>query len=230
MKFFSFSLLTISFVLVGFGLLKPQHSNRFSRSSQQQTSSVFNCAKFDGENIALKLNNRLCEYMDRSVKQGVKPSADKKGIQRMIRSGKLKLVSENQGYTLDTFNYSYAVLTPYAEKILNEIGAAFQDSLMNTPLAGTKLLVTSMTHTHYTVSKLVRRNRTAVRRSPHLNGNSFDFSFSRFIASKPLSECELHYLQQLSASILYHFKCDCKVWATFERHEECLHVVARMGK
>lgn len=230
MKFFSFSLLTLSFVLVGFGLLKPHDSNQADLSSKHKAVSDFDCSKFDGENIALKLNNRLCEYMDRSVKQGVKPSADKKGISKLILSGKLKLVTDNQGYTLDTFHYSYAALTPYAEKILFEIGTAFQDSLVDTPLAGTKLLVTSMTRTHYTVSKLVRKNRTAVRKSPHLNGNSFDFSFSRFVSSKPLNACEIHFLQQLSASILYRFKCDCKIWATYERHEECLHVVARMGK
>ena len=230
MKFFSFSLLTISFVLVGFGLLNPKNSERMNRFSKKVTVPVFDCSKFDGEDMSLKLNNRLCEYMDRSVKQGVKPSSDKKGIQRFIRLGKLKLITGNNGYTLDTFRYSYAALTPYTEKILNEIGAAFEDSLINTPLAGTKLVVTSMTRTHYTVSKLLRRNRTAVRKSPHLNGNSFDFSFSRFVSNRRLTNCETQYLQQLSASILYRFKCDCKVWVTFERHEECLHVVARMEK
>jgi hypothetical protein len=230
MKLFSFCLLTLSFALVGFGLLNPEDSGRMNRFSNKETVPVFDCAKFEGEDFSLKLNNRLCEYMDRSVKQGVKPSADKKGIQRMIRTGKLKLIHGNKGFVLDTFYYSYAALTPYAEKILLEIGSAFQDSLVNTPLAGTKLLVTSMTRTHYTVSKLVRHNRTAVRKSPHLNGNSFDFSFSRFVSDRQLSACETKYLQQLSASILYRFKQDCKIWATFERHEECLHVVARMGK
>jgi hypothetical protein len=76
----------------------------------------------------------------------------------------------------------------------------------------------------------MRRNRTAVKRSPHLNGNSFDFSFSRFISERKLTECERHYLQELSASILLQFKKEHKIWVTFERHEECLHVVTRMGK
>ena len=230
MKFFSFSLLTISFVLVGFGLFNPKEADQHQLFLQEETTLSFVYSKFEQENYPLKLNNRLCEYMDRSVKQGVKPSSDKRGIQRLIRAGKLNLIRENHGYALDTFYYSYAALTPYAEKILNEIGMAFQDSLANTPLAGTKLLVTSMTRTHYTVSKLVKHNRTAVRRSPHLNGNSFDFSFSRFVSKRALTASETHYLQQLSAAILYRFKCACKIWATFEQHEECLHVVARMGK
>ena len=124
MKLFSFCLLTLSFALVGFGLLNPEDSGRMNRFSNEETVPIFDCAKFEGEDLSLKLNNRLCEYMDRSVKQGVKPSKDKKGIQRMIRAGKLKLIQGNDGFVLDTFYYSYAALTPYAEKILLEIGSA----------------------------------------------------------------------------------------------------------
>lgn len=229
MKLFSFCLLTLSFVLVGFGLLNPNGPD-YPVQNKVNSENSFNCAQFVSTNYSEKLNNRLCEYMDRSVKQGVKPSKDKRGIQHYIRTGKLQLVEANTGFELDTFQYSYAALTPYAKRILNEIGQAFHDSLLKTPLADTKLIVTSMTRTHYTVSRLVRHNRTAVRKSPHLNGNSFDFSFSRFVSTHTLTDCELHYLQELSSSILFNMKKSCKIWATFEKNEECLHVVARMGK
>jgi hypothetical protein len=229
MKLFSFCLLTLSFVLVGFGLLNPNESE-YPVKKEEASANSFNCSQFESSIYSEKLNNRLCEYMDRSVKQGVKPSKDKRGIQQYIRAGKLQLVEANTGFVLDTFQYSYAALTPYGKRILNEIGQAFHDSLLQTPLSGTKLIVTSMTRTHYTVSRLVRHNRTAVRKSPHLNGNSFDFSFSRFASPRRLSDCELHYLQELSSSILFNLKKSCKIWATFEKNEECLHVVARMGK
>lgn len=229
MKLFSFSLLTLSFVLVGFGLLNPNEPE-YPVKKRDASGNSFNCAQFESSVFSVKLNNRLCEYMDRSVKQGVKPSKDKRGIQQYIRSGKLLLVEANTGFELDTFQYSYAALTPYAKKMLNEIGQAFHDSLLRTPLSDTKLIVTSMTRTHYTVSRLVRHNRTAVRKSPHLNGNSFDFSFSRFVSQRTLSDCEVHYLQELCSSILFKMKKSCKIWATFEKNEECLHVVARMRK
>ena len=229
MKLFSFCLLTISFALVGFGLLNP-NDPEYPMKKKDTSVNSFNCAQFESSIYSVKLNNRLCEYMDRSVKQGVKPSKDKRGIQHYIRVGKLQLVEANTGFELDTFHYSYAALTPYAKRILNEIGQAFHDSLQDTPLSDTKLIVTSMTRTHYTVSRLVRHNRTAVRKSPHLNGNSFDFSFSRFVSPSILSDCEVRYLQELTSSILFNMKKSCKIWATFERNEECLHVVARMGK
>jgi hypothetical protein len=229
MKLFSLSLLSISFVLVGFGLLNMKEV-KTQKIVYHKVKPVFECGKFQPNEFSQLLNNRLSDYMDRSVKQGVNASEDERGIKEKIRTGKLVLVTPFTGFEIDEFQYSYPVLTPYAKKILSEIGQAFHDSLQSTPLADAKLLVTSMTRTHHSVSKLVRHNRTAVKKSPHLNGNTFDFSFSRFVSNTSLSACETQYLQELSASILLKFKQDCKLWATFERHEECLHVVTRMGK
>lgn len=229
MKLFSFSLLSISFVLVGFSLLN-MNDKKPRKIVLQKVEPKFECRKFQKNEFSQQLNNRLSDYMDRSVHQGVRASEDARGIKQNIRSGKLVLVTTQTGFELDAFHYSYPVLTPYAKKILTEIGQAFHDSLQATPLADSRLLVTSMTRTHHSVSKLVRYNRTAVKNSPHLNGNTFDISFSRFVSNHKLKEIELQFLQELSSSILLQFKKDFKLWATFERHEECLHVVTRMGK
>ena len=229
MKLFSLSLLSISFVLVGFGLLN-MNEVKTQEIVKLKAKPIFDCGKFQTNEYSQHLNNRLSDYMDKSVNQGVKASEDELGIKLNIRTGKLVLVTPQTGFELDAFHYSYPVLTPYAKKILTEIGQAFHDSLQYTPLANSRMLVTSMTRTQHSVSKLVRHNRTAVKRSPHLNGNTFDFSFSRFVSDNSLSTCEIQYLQELSASILLKFRKEYKLWATFERHEECLHVVTRMGK
>ena len=176
-----------------------------------------------------QLNNYLAQYMDRSVKQGIKPVQTTAGLRRAYKAKKLVLVEATKGLKLDEFQYSYAFLTPYAAQILKEIGSAFKDSIASTHLAACDLIVTSMTRTHHTVSKLVKTNRTAVRKSPHLNGNSFDFSYARFATEKALSAEELQYLQTTIAKILLQFKKDIKIWVTYEAHEECLHVVARKG-
>jgi hypothetical protein len=197
--------------------------------AKTQDSAALPIPPTDPYLFTAKLNNRLVEYMDRSVKQGIQPVANTQGLRKAFRAKKLVLIEPKQGFVLDTFEYSYAFLTPYAAKILEEIGSAFQDSLAQSPLQGCQLIVTSMTRTKHTVAKLVRKNRTAVKRSPHLNGNSFDISFSRFKASKSLSTVEKQYLQTVIAQILVRFKKDIKIWATFEVHEECLHVVARKG-
>ncbi len=176
-----------------------------------------------------QLNNYLNQYMDRSVKQGIQPVANTEGLRRAYKAKKLVLVQKNRGYELDTFQYSYAFLTPYAHQILNEIGNAFKDSISQTHLSDCNLIVTSMTRTKYTVSKLVKHNKTAVKKSPHLNGNSFDFSFSRFASTQPLNTNEQQFLQTTISKILLRFKQDVKIWVTYEANEECLHVVARKG-
>jgi hypothetical protein len=183
----------------------------------------------DPEIYTSQLNNYLSQYMDRSVKQGIQPVANTQGLRKAFKAKKLVLVQKNRGYELDTFQYSYAFLTPYAAQILAEIGSAFKDSIAQTYLSDCNLIVTSMTRTKYTVSKLVKNNKTAVRKSPHLNGNSFDFSFSRYVSPKTLDPQERQYLQTTISKILLRFKQDIKIWVTYEANEECLHVVARKG-
>ena len=176
-----------------------------------------------------QLNHCLLDYMDRSVGQGIKACADVKGLYQALRAKQIVTILPNTGYILDSFTHSYGFLTPHASEVLKEIGRAFADSLANSPQKDCKLVVTSMTRTQQTVSKLMRHNKTAVRKSPHLNGNTFDFSFSRFHTQHALSQIEKSHLQTIIAQILVHFKKDLKIWVTFEAREECLHIVARKG-
>jgi hypothetical protein len=228
MRLYHLFLVSICFVLLAFAYWPSAPTNLLVHAKTQD-SAALPIPPTDPYLFTAKLNNRLVEYLDRSVKQGIQPVANTQGLRKAFRAKKLVLIEPKQGFVLDTFEYSYAFLTPYAAKILEEIGSAFQDSLAQSPLQGCQLIVTSMTRTKHTVAKLVRKNRTAVKRSPHLNGNSFDISFSRFKASKSLSTVEKQYLQTVIAQILVRFKKDIKIWATFEVHEECLHVVARKG-
>jgi hypothetical protein len=167
-----------------------------------------------------QLNNRLSDYMEKSVDQGIPAVADFNGLKKAYHQKKLLKIRANSGFVLDSFTHSYAFLTPYASQVLKKIGAAFKDSIDRTPLKGCQLIVTSMTRTHQTVRKLMRHNQTAVLKSPHLNGNTFDFSFSRFSSIKTLNQTDRAYLQTKIAQILVQLK---------KEHQICLHVVARQG-
>lgn len=224
---------TIGFTLLCFVLLAfaswPTDANTQVQTTNALHTNFHSLPVCSPEIYTKQLNNYLSQYMDRSVKQGIQPVANTDGLRKAFKAKKLVLVQEKRGYVLDTFQYSYAFLTPYASKILAEIGNAFKDSIAQTHLANTALIVTSMTRTKYTVSKLVRTNKTAVRKSPHLNGNSFDFSYARFKGSQPLNTNEIQFLQSTISKILLRFKQDVKIWVTYEANEECLHVVARKG-
>jgi hypothetical protein len=228
MKFFTTTTLVISISLIGIGLTQKVKINRNIRKILNiDDDSEFDCEAYEKNQYSSSLNNFLKDYILVSEKEGVKASADLKSLRRKIKAGQLIEAPANKSFILDTFQFSYAVLTPYSKNLLDTIGIRFEKELKKTPLEGTKLIVTSMTRTLYTVSKLVKNNRTAVKRSPHLNGNSFDFSFSRFSTPRAIDNCELTFLQETISKILLDLKNEKRCWVTFERWEECLHVVAK---
>lgn len=228
MKLFSGLTITVSIVLITMGLMQKENINRkVRRFFHLKPNSEFDCSVYSKNQFSSRLNNYLKDYIARSEREGVKHSANLRELRRKIKAGKLVGADANSGFILDTFQYSYAVLTPYSKELLDTIGIRFEKALIKTPLVGTKLIVTSMTRTLYTVSKLVKNNRTAVKRSPHLNGNSFDFSFSRFNTPRAIDNCELTFLQETISKILLDLKNEKRCWVTFERWEECLHVVAK---
>jgi hypothetical protein len=228
MKFFTSATLVISISLIGIGLTQKDKINRKIRTIfNLSDDSGFDCETYEKNQYSSSLNNFLKDYIFVSEKEGVKASADLKSLRRKIRAKQLIEAPANKGFVLDTFQHSYAVLTPYTKILLDSIGIRFEKALNKTPLEGTKLIITSMTRTIYTVSKLLKNNRTAVKRSPHLNGNSFDFSFSRFNTPRTIDNCELTFLQETISKILLDLKNEKRCWVTFERWEECLHVVAK---
>lgn len=228
MKFFTTTTLVISISLIGIGLTQKDKINRNIRNILKiGNDTEFDCEAYEKNQYSSSLNNFLKDYILISEKEGVKASPDLKSLRRKIKAGLLIGVPENTGFVLDTFKFSYAVLTPYSKNLLDTIAIRFEKELKKTPLQGTKLIVTSMTRTLYTVSKLIKNNRTAVKRSPHLNGNSFDFSFSRFKTLRAIDNCELTFLQETISKILFDLKNEKRCWVTFERWEECLHVVAK---
>jgi hypothetical protein len=224
----NFLLIGIGFVLLAF-VYWPTNPVQRPTLLPKSKHLIQTVPTTDPSNYTSQLNHCLSDYMDRSVGQGIKACADVKGLNQALRAKQIVAILPNTGYSLDSFTHSYGFLTPYASKVLKEIGRAFADSLANSPLKECELIVTSMTRTKYTVAKLMPNNRTAVRRSPHLNGNAFDFSFSRFKTPKKLNEREQNYLRSIISEILVHFKKEIKIWVTFEAREECLHVVARKG-
>jgi hypothetical protein len=222
----NFLLIGIGFILLAF-VYWPTHPAQRSTLLPKPKLLIQTIPTADPSIYTSQLNHCLSDYMDRSVGQGIKACADVKGLNQALHAKQIVAILPNTGYTLDSFTHSYGFLTPYASKVLKEIGRAFADSIANSPLKDCELIVTSMTRTKQTVTKLMRHNKTAVGKSPHLNGNTFDFSFSRFHAQQALSQIERSYLQTIIAKILVHFKKDLKIWVTFEAREECLHVVAR---
>lgn len=227
MKFFLVVVFVASLILLGFGISRSQKWQLTPTENPPKKISLYNCSKYKPREYSQRLNNTLNQYIYQSSKEGIPAVENEQGLEHFLSKKKLIRIKAGIGYQLDRFKHSYPLLTPYAKNMLESIGKAFHDSLIYTPLNGVDLLVTSLTRTKESVFKLVRSNRTAVIKSPHLNGNTFDFSFSRFRSKRMLTVCERHYLQELISSILFKLNRSHKIWVTFERKEECLHVVTK---
>ena len=229
MIFFSISLSAIVVVLLSLGFYT--HLTTFQKLRKAdlffEDTIVYDCNYFREHPFSDSLNNRLPDYIFISEKQGIQAVEHEEHLKKLYQCNELVCVENKTGFILDTFVFSFPYLTPHAKETLDTVGVRFKKAIKESPLKGSKLIITSLTRTKATVAKLVRFNRSAVKKSPHLNGNSFDISFSKFQTDHGLDYCERIYLQEMVSKILYDLRREKKCWVTFERRNQCLHVVAR---
>lgn len=197
---------------------------------EEKPKTVLDCNYFQAHQFHDSLNDKLNEYHSISEKQGILPVDHENAFQAHLVAEKLVKVKTSDYFYLDSFNYSFPVLTPEAKDFLDTVGARFNELIDKTHMKGSKLIVTSLTRTTSTVKRLVGVNQNASLRSPHLNGNSFDLSFNTFLFRGKNEPCNILILQETISKVLYDLKKDKKCWATFEQQQQCLHVVARKPK
>lgn len=234
MKIFNFTLLSTVALFAAFFIFfiedgKSKVKKKIVLSVQEQKTSAckYDCSCLLSNEFSGQLNDYLTSYIFQSEKTGVRPSINVAGLRKKVRRGDLVFVPQHQQLVQDTFYYSYALLTPEAFKLMDSVSIDFNSRIKGSSVSQAKLIVTSMTRTINSVNRLLKRNRSAVKRSAHLNGNAFDFSFSRFAFHRTLTSCEKIYLQETIAQVLFDWRKRNKCWVTFEKYQECLHVVSR---
>jgi len=230
MKTYSVALFIPMILLISIGLAVENFTEKPKKKSKIETESpeiVYDCNYFQAHCFHDSLNNHLDEYIAISEKQGIQPVENESEFDTHLTSEKLVKVKTSDFFYLDSFNYSFPFLTPEAKDFLDTVGARFNELIDKTHLKGSKLIVTSLTRTTSTVKRLVRVNRNASLRSPHLNGNSFDLSFNHFLIRGKNDPCSTLILQETISKVLYDLRAEKRCWVTFERRQQCLHVVAR---
>lgn len=230
MKSYSVALFVPLILLISIGVAVENFTTKPKKRQvleMKKPEIVYDCNYFQAHRFHDSLNNHLEEYHYISEKQGIQPVEHEIAFQSFIAAEKLVKVKTSDYFYLDSFNYSFPVLTPETKDFLDTVGARFNEMIDKTELKGTKLIVTSLTRTTATVKRLVRVNRNASLRSPHLNGNSFDLSFNHFLFRGKSDPCSLFLLQETISKVLYDLRKEKRCWVTFERRQQCLHVVAR---
>lgn len=136
-------------------------------------------------------------------------------------------VESNANYFVDELNFSLPFLVPEAERLLDDIGRTFIDTLNARGGGSYRVKVTSLLRTPATVARLRRRNRNATDSSAHLFGTTFDISYAKFICDSVDVPRTQEDLKNLLGEILYDFRDRGRCYVKYERKQGCFHITTR---
>jgi uncharacterized protein YcbK (DUF882 family) len=186
------------------------------------------CIDYRQDIFSKKLTDKVLLYHTQSRFTGIKECKDEKEIKKRVSEGKLFRIKSGSKYIIDRMSYSYPFLIAESKTLLDEIGRRFREKTDAAGLSGAKFIVTSMTRTTENMRNLRRNNRNASVNSAHLGGNAFDISYIRFSCRKMfITSCDKKYLKEALAQVIWQLKEEDKCWATYEKVQNCYHIVSR---
>jgi hypothetical protein len=186
------------------------------------------CLDYKQKDFCRKLNDRIVDYSAAAKSKGISISKDEKELERRISEGRLVRVKSGNSYEVEKMIFSYPCVTRDSKILLDEIARKFREKTSQKGLNGVKIFITSMTRKSDNIKSLRRFNGNASANSPHLYGNAFDISYKRFIVRKwVLTNCDKKYLKEALAEVIWQLRAENKCWATYEKVQNCYHVVSR---
>jgi hypothetical protein len=216
-------LLILSLSLLISYIIKPQKTRRFVRDVLGLT-----CLDFKQAEYSKKLSDKLPQYIQYSIASGIKKCSNEDELLLQLDKGKLVKVKSSKYFIVEELSHSYPYLTEKSQELLIEIGKRFREKISETRLKGSRFRVTSITRTTEKLENLKGVNSNASMNSPHLYGNAFDLSYIRFSSRKWfMTNCDEKYLMEALAEVIWQLRKEKKCWATFERQQNCYHVVSR---
>jgi hypothetical protein len=186
------------------------------------------CLEYKQREFSRKLNDRIVDYSAAAKLKGINVCKDDSELKKRISEGKLVNVKSGNSYVVERMTFSYPCVTRDSKILLDEIATRLKEKSSQKGLNGVKFYITSMTRKTDNVKSLRRYNGNASKNSPHLYGNAFDISYKRFIARKwILTNCDKKFLKEALAEVIWQLRAENKCWATYEKVQNCYHIVAR---
>jgi hypothetical protein len=186
------------------------------------------CIDYRQKDLNRQLNDRIVDYSAEAKLKGVSTSRNNKEFRNKISAGSLVKVRSGAMYIVERMTYSYPAVTADSKILLDEIARRFSIKTSRKGLYGAKFYITSMTRKTDDLKNLRRYNSNSSENSPHLYGNAFDISYKRFSVRKlVLTNCDMKFLKDALAEVIWQLREENKCWATYERMQNCFHVVAR---
>src|SRR5450759_467638 len=213
----------VAFIIVSISLFSK-------RERRKPVSGYFStrCLDYKQKEFCRKLNDRIVDYSAAEKSKGIGICKDEKELERRISEGRLVRVKSGNSYEVEKMIFSYPCVTRDSKILLDEIARKFREKTSQKGLNGVKIFITSMTRKTDNIKSLRRYNGNASANSPHLYGNAFDISYKRFIVRKwVLTNCDKKFLKEALAEVIWQLRAENKCWATYEKVQNCYHIVSR---
>ena len=133
-------------------------------------------------------------------------------------------VKTGENYFLQELTHSMPYLVPEAAWLLEDIGAAFIDTLKNRGAEGYKIVVTSVLRSPLQVKRLSRVNINAKDSSTHQFGTTFDLAYNSFYSNPGVPVVDQGDLKQTLAEVLYNMKKQGRCMVKYEKKTPCFHI------
>jgi hypothetical protein len=186
------------------------------------------CLDYKQKEFSRKLNDKIVDYSAAAKLTGIKVCKDENELKRRISEGKLVKVRSGNNYIVEKMTFSYPYLTTESKILIDEIAEKLRVKASQKGLTGVRFYITSMTRISDNMKNLRRSNGNASANSPHLYGNTFDISYKRFVAHKwVLTNCDKKFLKEALAEVIWQLREENRCWATYEKVQNCFHIVAR---
>jgi hypothetical protein len=186
------------------------------------------CLDYKQKDYSRRLNDRIVDYSVQAKMRGIEACNDEKDLRKRISEGKLVRVRTGSLYIVDRMNFSSPYVTNDSRILLDEIARRYREKTSRKGLYGVRFYITSMTRKKDNLKILRRYNSNSSVKSPHLYGNAFDISYKRFSVRKMiLTNCDQKFLKDALAEVICELRDEKRCWATYERMQNCYHVVSR---
>lgn len=186
------------------------------------------CYEYKQKDFHRKLNDRIVDYSAEAKRKGIAVCKTDKDIRQRVADRKLVKVTSGSKYAIDRLTFSNPYLTRDGKALLDEISKRFREKVSKKGINGAKFIITSMTRKTENMKSLRRFNTNSSENSPHLYGNAFDITYKRFEARKwVLTNCDQKFLKDALGEVIYELRAEKRCFATYERMQNCYHVVAR---
>ena len=173
-------------------------------------------------NFPFTFNDNNPHQLAAAKKYGIEPLEDRSQLTKKVTKH-LRLIEENDYYSVDPLTHSVPYLTPDAAKFLKDIGKQFQKAEKKHKMGKYKIIVTSVLRTKEDVRKLMKVNSNAVPNSAHCHATTFDITYRKYKYIEG-RENDSRQMKYLLGEVLDKLRQKGRCYVRYETQQTCLHI------